>query len=396
MIRALFWAALAGLVYSYAIFPAITVARALLWPRPHRRADVSPTVTVVIAARNEAGGIARKLESVLRQDYPASHLSVIVASDGSYDGTAAAAHALDAPNVRVLDLPRVGKGDALRAGVAEARSDILVFSDANSVFAPDAVRQLVRGFADATVGGVAGNQVYAEGRMEDATSVGERSYWSFDRTLKEAQSRAGNVIAATGALYAIRSGLFRPIPHGVTDDFYLSLAVIDAGYRMVFEPDAVAYEAVAPSRRLEYGRKVRIMTRGLRCVVMIPRVLDPRRTGFYAVQLFSHKVLMRLMAMPLAVLALTSVLLYRRGLVYRLATWSQLTFYGLGGAGLALARRPLGHRPMLALPAYFCLVQAASLHATWNLWRGRTYDRWEPTRERPQPASAREVEEEAA
>jgi glycosyltransferase involved in cell wall biosynthesis len=384
MTRGLFWGAAAAVVYSYFAFPLLILVRALLRPRPHRQSDISPSVTVVVAAHNEASTIKRKLISVLEQHYPPEQLTIVVASDGSDDGTPAVVAGLGRPNVTVLDLPRVGKAGALAAAVGVARGEILVFSDANSIFAPDALRQLVRSFDDPEVGGVAGNQVYVEAGSQDGITVGEQSYWDFDRVLKEAQSRAGHVTGATGALYAIRRESFRPIPPGVNDDFYLSLAVIDSGSRMVFEPGAVAYEATAASRALEYGRRVRIMTRGLRCVAALPRVLDPRRTGFYALQVFSHKVLMRVMAIPLAVIALTSIRLYGRSPLYRLATWAQASFYGLASAGLALARRPVGHSPLLALPAYFCVVQVASLHATWNLLTGRTYDRWRPSR----PAAA--------
>lgn len=380
MTRALFWAAAASLIYSYIVFPVIVFLRAKLWPRPHQAGDITPSVTVVIAARNEVHHIGGKLESLRRQDYPPEQLEIVVVSDGSDDGTPGVVTSLGMPNTRVLDLARVGKGEALRAGVASASSELLVFSDANSIFAPDAIRRLVRPFSDPAVGGVAGNQVYAPGGEDDATTSGERSYWNFDRALKTAQSRAGNVIAATGALYAIRRRLFRHIPLGVTDDFYLSLAVIDAGYRLVFEPCALVYETVAPSRSLEYRRKVRIMTRGLRCVARIPRVLDPRRSGFYAVQLFSHKVLMRLMAVPLLLLGLTNLRLSSRGGLYRLSGAGQLTFYALAVLGLGLSRQPIGRSLPLALPAYFCLVQAASLHATWNLLRGKSFDRWEPSR----------------
>ncbi len=379
MIRPMFWTAAAALVYSYAVFPALVLLRGALRRRPHVQADISPSVTVIVAAYNEAGRIERKLRSVLDQDY-AGQVTVIVASDGSDDGTPAIVTALERSNVRVLDLPRGGKAAAIGAAVAAADGEILIFSDANSVFAPDAIRRVVRGFADPVVGGVAGNQVYVRGDDTDAIAVGERSYWDFDRALKQAQSVAGNVIAGTGALYAIRGGLFRTIPPGVNDDFFLSLAVIDAGYRLVFEPAAVAYEPVSASRSLEYARRVRIMTRGLRCAVSVPGVLDPRRTGFYALQVFSHKLLMRVMAVPLAVVALTTIPLYASSWLYRLAAWAQLAFYGLAATGLVLAKRGIGHHPLLALPAYFCMVQAASLHATWNLLRGRSYDRWRPER----------------
>jgi glycosyltransferase involved in cell wall biosynthesis len=379
VIRAAFWAATAGLVYSYVVFPVIVLVRGALRRRPHIAADISPSVTVIVAAHNEAGRIERKLRSVIDQGY-GGRVEVIVASDGSDDGTPAIVNGLAHPSVRALDLPRVGKAAALGAAVAEANGEVLIFSDANSIFGVDCIRRLVRSFADPEVGGVAGNQVYVRGDDPDAIAVGERSYWDFDRAMKHAQSQAGNVIAGTGALYAIRRAFFRPIPAGVNDDFFLSLSVIDAGARLVFEPGATAYEPVAASRTLEYARRVRIMTRGLRCVAAVPRVLDPRRTGFYAVQVFSHKVLMRVMAIPLAVVALTSLPLYPRGWIYRLATWAQLAFYGLAAGGLGLARRGAGHHPLLALPAYFCMVQAASLHATWNLLRGVSYDRWQPER----------------
>jgi cellulose synthase/poly-beta-1,6-N-acetylglucosamine synthase-like glycosyltransferase len=380
MTRLIFWAASAAVSFSYAMFPALVLLRGALLRRPHRQADITPSVTVIVAAHNEIAVIERKVRSVLDQEYPTAQLEIIVASDGSDDGTAHAVAALGSANVRVLDLPRVGKAAALRAAVDLARSEVLVFSDANSIFAPDALRRLVRPFADPEVGGVAGNQVYVKGDDGDAIAVGERSYWDFDRIMKEAQTRAGNVTQGTGSLYAIRRALFRPMPPDVNDDFFQSLAVVAAGSRLVFEPGAVTYERVAPSRTLEYGRRVRIMTRGLRCVVAIPGVLNPARTGFYAVQLFAHKVLMRVMAIPLVIVALTSLLLFPRGLVYRIAFVGQVLFYSLAAGGLLLAKRPVGHRPLLALPAYFCMIQLASLHAAWNLLTRRSFATWRPDR----------------
>ena len=396
MIRLLFWVASAAVSFSYALFPALVLLRGALIRRPHRQADVTPSVTVIVAAHNEIGVIERKVRSVLDQEYPPPQLEIIVASDGSDDGTAQAVAALASPNVRVLDLPRIGKAAALRAAVDVAQSDVLVFSDANSMFAPEALRRLVRPFADPAVGGVAGNQIYLKDGDGDAIAVGERSYWDFDRIMKEAQTRAGNVTQGTGALYAIRRSLFRPMPPDVNDDFFQSLAVVAAGRRLVFEPGAIAYERVAPSRTLEYGRRVRIMTRGLRCVVAVPGVLNPARTGFYAVQLFAHKVLMRVMAIPLAVIALTSLLLFPRGVIYRIAVVGQLLFYSLAAAGLLLAKRPVGHRPVLALPAYFCMIQLASLHAAWNLLTGRSYAVWRPDRGDPAQQAAEEILEEVA
>ena len=381
MIRGLFWASVAALVYSFVVFPAITFMRAAIRPRPHRTGDLEPSVSVVMAARNEAVVIGHKIDNLMAVAYPPEKMQVVLASDGSEDATVEIAREHAGPNVVVLDLPRVGKARALQAAVEASAGDILVFTDANSMFRPDAIGMLVRSFADEAVGGVAGNQVYADAATNDATAVGERSYWNLDRGLKLAQSRAGNVIAATGAIYAIRRELFRPIPPGVTDDFFVSLAVIDAGQRLVFEPGAVAVEHVAASRAREYGRKVRIMTRGLRCVAVMRQLLDPRRTHFYAVQLFSHKVLMRTTAIPLVIVALTTIPLAAQGWIYALAAVAQGAFYALGAVGTVVAGEPIGRHRMLSLPAYFCLVQVASLHACWNLVRGKSVERWEPTRD---------------
>ena len=239
------------------------------------------------------------------------------------------------------------------------------------------------------MGGVAGNQVYlptsaasgpADPAGATAAGVGERSYWDFDRRVKDAESLGGSVISATGAIYALRRELFRPVPDGVTDDFATSTRVIAAGRRLVFEPEAVALEPVAGSSRREYGRKVRIMTRGLRGVAVSRDLLDPRRHGFYALQLLTHKVLRRLMAIPLLVIAVTSVLLWDDGPIYRLAALGQAGVYGLGTIGLALRDRRAGRRPWFAIPAFFLLVNVASLHALWNLITGRRIDRWQPAR----------------
>jgi cellulose synthase/poly-beta-1,6-N-acetylglucosamine synthase-like glycosyltransferase len=377
-----FWGAVAVLAYTYAGFPLLVLARAAVRPRPYRTGDVRPPVSVLIAAHNEATAIGPKLESVLAAAYPGGRREVIVASDGSDDGTEEVVRRYEDRGVRLVALPRVGKAAALNRAIAVATGEVLVFTDANSALEPDAVTALVRPFADPTVGGVAGDQRYRRRGDEAAVTGGERRYWDFDRLLKVAESRAGNAISATGALYAVRRELVGEVPEGVTDDFATSTGVIAAGARLVFAPDAVAWEPVAASGEVEFGRKVRVMTRGLRGVLVRRELLDVRRHGFYAVQLVSHKVLRRLMVVPLAVLAVASPALWRRGRLYRLATVGQVLFYGAGAAGLLAGSsgRRRGRGRLLAIPAFFCLVNAASVKACWNLVTGRRIDRWEPQR----------------
>jgi cellulose synthase/poly-beta-1,6-N-acetylglucosamine synthase-like glycosyltransferase len=385
----LFWLATAVVVYTYAGFPVLVLLRARLRPRPHARADVTPSVSVVIAAHDEEASIGPRVDNLLGLDYPRDRIEFVIASDGSTDRTVAEARRRDDPRVRILDLPRTGKATALNAAVAASRGEILVFSDANTAYAPDAIRMLVRSFADPTVGGVAGNQVYlpastsvrpGDDGAATAVGVGERSYWDFDRLVKDAESLGGSVISATGAMYAIRRELFREVPDGVTDDFVTSTRVIAAGRRLVFEPAAIAYEPVAGSSAREYRRKVRIMTRGLRGVAVARDLLDPARHGFYSLQLLTHKVLRRLMAIPLIVIVVTSLFLWDDGPIYRVAVIGQLLVYGLGIIGLLLRDRRAGRRPWFAIPSFFLLVNIASLHALWNLLSGRRIDRWQPVR----------------
>lgn len=384
--QTLFWAALALLTYTYVLFPALVFLRGVLRPQPYRVADITPSVSVIIAAYNEAGVIAARIENLLGLDYPPERLEVVVASDGSDDGTDELARRYESRRVKLLSLPRQGKAPALEAAVAASSGEVLVFSDANSMFAPDAVRALVRPLADPVVGGVAGNQRYRSAREAAGAGAGESGYWRFDRWLKRSQSQGGNAISATGAIYAIRRSLFQGVPVGVTDDFAVSTRVIAQGYRLVFAPDAVAYEPVASTSGIEFGRKVRIITRGLRGVGVMRELLDPRRHGFYAVQLFSHKVLRRLMVFPLGVLALTSPLLWPYGWFYQLATLAQLGFYGCALAGGVLQRAGggrgsrLGRLKLFSVPFFFCMVNLAALVAVWNVLRGYRIERWEPAR----------------
>jgi cellulose synthase/poly-beta-1,6-N-acetylglucosamine synthase-like glycosyltransferase len=280
--------------------------------------------------------------------------------------------------VRLLELGRVGKAAALNAAVEAAQGDVLVFTDANSILDRAAVRELVGPLADPEVGGVAGNQVYLSPESGDSSVVGEQQYWNFDRSLKKAQSDAGSVTGATGALYAIRRGLFRPVRADVNDDLLTSLRVIAQGYRLVFAPRAIAYEHVVESASQTFSRRVRVMARGLRCVVVMRELLDPRRYGFFAVQLLSHKLLLRTAVIPIVLLAGWNVVLWNYGWFYRAALIAQACFYVLGVLGIVFADTRLAKWKPFALPAYFVLINAAAAKAIWQLLRGEKHELWQP------------------
>jgi len=382
-VELVFWGCLLLLVYVYFGFPLLLLLRSRLYPRPYRIGSETPTVSVVIAARNEEGVIGSRVENLLQVDYPESKLEILVASDGSDDGTNEIVRRYANGRVRLLELDRVGKAAALNAAVGTAAGEVLVFSDANSMFRADAVRQLVGPLADPEVGGVAGNQVYLSPEQGDASVVGEQQYWNFDRSLKLAQSSAGSVTGATGAIYAIRRALFRPMRPDVNDDLLTSLRIVAQGYRLVFAPEAVAYEPVVETASQTFKRRVRVIARGLRCIVVMRELLDPRRHGFFSLQLLSHKLLLRTAALPLGLLAVVSGLLWNHGTVYRAAAIGQAGFYALGALGIAFADRRIAKLKLVAFPAYFCLVNAAAAKAIWELVRGETLERWEPDRSGP-------------
>jgi cellulose synthase/poly-beta-1,6-N-acetylglucosamine synthase-like glycosyltransferase len=243
-----------------------------------------------------------------------------------------------------------------------------------------ALRALVAPLFDKKVGGVAGDQRYIKAKARSVTDQGERSYWGMDRWLKVYESRAGNVIAATGAIYAIRRALFLPVPEGVTDDFATSTAVILQGARLVFAPDAVAWEHVAERSAQEFGRKTRVITRGLRGVLLRKQLLVPWRYGFYSLQLASHKLLRRLMVFPLLMLLVTSILLASSHPFYLAVAVAQVAFYGLALVGPVLAKMSIGRRKIVSLPTYFVMVNTACLVAVWRTLTGNRVVLWEPTR----------------
>ena len=384
----LFWTALGLIVYAYLGFPAVLLVRGLLRRRPVQRTTIEPHVSLVIVAHNEASTIAAKIENVYALDYPREKLEVIIASDGSDDGTNELVASYVDRGLRLFEFSRQGKIPALNAAVVRATGDILVFSDANSMFAPDALRALIAPFADPTVGAVGGNQCYVSGQGSrraggHAASFGERLYWDYDRLLKSLQSRAGNMTSATGAIHALRRELFHPVPFGVSDDFVISTRAVAQGYRLVFEPKAVAYEAIAPSDRAEFKRKQRVLVRALAALWAVRQLLNPFRYGFYAVQLASHKLLRWSVCWLLMLLFGASALLYNAAPLYRLLTQAQMLFYAWALLVWAVRDTALMRRryaKVLSIPFYFCMANFAALQAWLQMLGGKRVDVWDSAR----------------
>lgn len=355
-------------------YPALLWLRARLSQKPNRPPlEALPQVDLVICAYNEAAHIGAKIENALALDYPADALHIWVASDGSDDATVDIARSYDRPNLTVLDLPRAGKAAALAASVGRGHAPIIAFSDANSAWRADALRNLVAPLCDPEVGAVAGNQVYR--KSDDPETAGETGYWSYDRMLKAWQSDAGEVVSATGAIYCIRRELFAAPPPDATDDFMISTGAVAAGQRIAFALDAIALEPPAARFEQEFSRKVRVITRGLRSVYYRSALMNPLRTGFYGLQLFVHKLWRRLVWVP----AVALILLWPFADGWTAVICAGSTALVAAGAA-ALAFPKLRGNRLLSVCAYVVMVNAACAVACWRFARGQRTAMWQADR----------------
>ncbi len=381
MLEYLFWSAVGIVVFTYAGFPLCVVLLALLRPRPVKKQSITPFVSLIIAAYNEEGHIAARLDNALQLDYPPAKLEIIVASDGSDDSTEAIVDAYAKSGVRLLRLPRRGKVHALNSAVEQASGEILVFSDANSMYEKMALCRLVQSFADPEVGGVAGRTRYSLQADSESSSHGEDDYWNYDNWMKERESLLGSVVSAHGGIYALRKGLYPQLSDSaVTDDFAISTAVIEQGYRLVFDKGAVAFENAVTTASLEFSRKVRIMTQGMRAVVLRKRLLNPWRFGSYSFVLFSHKILRRLVPFVLILLLLSSFALAASKPLYLGLAATQIGFYCLAVSGYLLRNARWGRSRFFYLPFFYCMANGAALTAVCQLVRGQKIELWQPQR----------------
>lgn len=373
---------LAALGYIFAGYPLLLLAVSAIRRRPIQKGFVEPTLSIVVPAHNEERIIAQKIESILNQDYPPGHVEILIASDGSTDNTNAIAASYANVGVVLLARPRAGKARTLNAAVAQTQHDIVILTDANAILAPGCLRALARNFNDPEVGGVSANERRLKDDSVASAGLGERLYWEYDKWLKNTESSIGSIVSASGSLYAIRRELFVPITDlAATDDFAVSTQVIRAGKRLVFEPDAVTWEPPVAREDIEFNRKVRIVTRGLRSVYGIRELLLPWNSGFYAVQLWSHKVLRRLAGLLAIALFATTLSLVRRTGLARILSAGQVAFYALALTGWRAQHTRWGRKPWFLVPYYFCLSNVAATLGLLQFLRQRKVTFWEPRRD---------------
>jgi cellulose synthase/poly-beta-1,6-N-acetylglucosamine synthase-like glycosyltransferase len=362
-----FWASVVLLVHTHVTYPVSLwlLARARR-PRPARpAADRAPSVSLIVAAHDEQAVIERKVANALALDYPRDRLEVIVASDGSSDRTAPIAREAGAD--LVLELPRVGKVEAQNAAVERSRGEVLAFSDANSFWAPDALRRLVAPLADPGVGYVCG-QVRLGG---DGSGNEEGAYWRYEMAVRELESRLAGITAGNGAIYATRRDAYIVLDSARGHDLSFPFAITKRGRRALYAADAIAEERMAPTIGGEFARKRRMMNRTWG-VVLRDGMLSPRGYGaLYAFQMLSHRAL-RYASPFLHLVALgANVALLGHGVVYTVTLVVQaaaLLAAALGGL--------IGIRP-LRLASYYAMVEGSILVGLWDRMRSRTAVTWE-------------------
>jgi cellulose synthase/poly-beta-1,6-N-acetylglucosamine synthase-like glycosyltransferase len=355
LLKAAFWGSLGALAWTHVGYPVAVAALARARGRQIRREDVTPEVDVVVAAHDEEAVIGRRVENLLELDYPAERMRIVVASDGSTDRTNEIVRELAERSGRVelLECERAGKATAQNTAVAQSEAEVVAFSDANSRWEPDALRKLVRSFADPEVGYVCGQL-----RLEAPEGANQEGlYWRYELWQRESESAVGSITAGNGAIYAVRRfdylGYDDP---RIGHDFGLPFRLVQRGRRAVYDAEAIAWEKPATEVEDEYGRKVRMMTRSWRPLLdgSLAKTGDP----LFLAELVSHRVLRYGSGVLHLVLLGSSIALAGKGRVYRLALADQLCFLALAAAG----RRRLGI-PGAGLAYYYLLTTAATLES---------------------------------
>ena len=373
----IFWLSCAGILYTYLGYPALLWVWVHLSYQPVRKGPLQlPRVSLLIPAHNEEGVIRRKLENCLALDYPQESLEILVGTDGCTDSTDKIVAKFASNRLRHYRLPlRVGKPTVLNHLVWQSRRQILVFTDARQILAPDAIRQLVENFHDPNVGCVSGELILTH---EEQSPVGEGVglYWRYEKWIRQQESRIGSVIGATGALYAIRKSLYRPLaPDTVLDDVAIPMGIIRKGYRAIFEPCALATDQLSKNSSDEFRRKTRTLAGNYQLFVQQDSLLAPGSP--IAWQFWSHKLFRTVVPFWLLLAFFTSATL--SGPVYFWVWVAQLLFYGLaivGGLAQYPALRHLGWRS--ARMAYvFCLLNLSALVGLYRFLRARQPVTWE-------------------
>ncbi|MFP2933219.1 glycosyltransferase family 2 protein [Pyxidicoccus sp. 3LG] len=391
MAEVFFWCAALLLAHTYFLYPlslfvldgAAQVAQNIRAMRggggragrQARTAGPASSVSLVVAAYNEASCIQQKLENSLALKYPAEKFEVVIGSDGSSDGTDDIVRACPDSRVRLSPAPRAGKTTVLNRCIPMAKGDIVVLSDANTMIEPEAIERLVRHFDDPEVGAVCGKLKLYNPTKQDYE---ESAYWSYESLIKMYEGRRGAVVGANGGLYAIRRSLFTALPPStIVDDFVIPLRILENGYKVVYEEQAVAHEETTEDYGKEFGRRARIAAGNFQSLRMVPGLLLPT-AGFPAFAFWSHKLL-RWFAPALMGVALLANVFLLDSMFYRFTLFGQALFYALAYLGkVGVLKRGMAKR-VASVAYYFVTMNLAIVVGFWRFLRNTQRAAWDRT-----------------
>ncbi len=364
----IFWLNFSILFYIYIGYPILIKLLAGNKRLYTHKKNYLPTVSILISAYNEEKHIDNTLINKICLDYPKEKFEIIVVSDASEDKTDKIVEQISAEsdiNVTLIrQEPRAGKTSGLNLIVTEAKGEIIVFSDANSMYAKDALINLVRNFADDNVGYVTGKMVYTN---EDGSLVGEgcSKYMRYENWLREKETLIGSIVGVDGGIDAMRKSLYETLRPDQLPDFVQPLKVFEKGYRVVYEPEALLKEEALDDSGREYKMRVRVILRALWALQDMRQLFNPAKYFLYSLKLISHKLLRYLAFIPLLVCYISNLLLISEGAIYIFSLFIQSIFYLFAWQGRKYSNDK--NVPVYyLLPYYFCLINIASAHATWR------------------------------
>ena len=365
--RAIFWASVALIAYTYFGYPAWLWVRGKWKCVPVRRAPFLPSISIVMVVRNEESTLQRKLQNLLSLNYPADACEIVVVSDGSSDGTELMLHESSSNRMRSILLAEArGKAAGLNEALKVASNDVVVFTDARQEIEAGALQLLMENFADASVGCASGELLLGDPQAgESAKGVG--LYWRMEKEIREMESATGSVVGATGAFYAVRRNLLVSVPTDtILDDVFIPMNVVRQGFRVVFDDRAHAWDLASQGTGREFARKVRTLTGNYQLLQLAPWLLQGKNPIRF--EFVSHKLCRLLVPFALAAALLTSALL--SGAFFRAVMVLQLAFYGLGMLATVQAGRGLLARGADAAFT-FVLLNAAAVVAFGKFVSGR-------------------------
>lgn len=382
--KIIFWISLFLIFYTFIgygilLFSLIKLKR--IWKgkqAPEYNLNQLPSCTVIVAAYNEEDFIAEKIKNTLALKYPPGLLQFIFVTDGSTDQTSKIT-ALN-PEIKLMHRPdRMGKLVAVHRAMQEVKTEVVVFTDANTFLNPDALINICRHYSDPKTGAVAGEKRVKIDETSDATA-GEGFYWKYESKLKSWDSELHSVVGAAGELFSIKTALYQPVPSdSVLDDFMISMRIAQKGYRIVYEPEAFATENSSENVSEELKRKIRIAAGGIQSVVWLKSLLNPFKLPLLSFQYISHRVLRWTITpflMLLIVLLNAIIVWHTADLIYQFLLIGQFAFYSLAIMGLVLEARKIRIK-ILFIPYYFCMMNYAVLAGIWRYLAGTQTVLWE-------------------